>query len=444
MLSAAELRHPETVRAAVPSVLVDYGWPDLFVPVREQRLRTFLLAGLAVLMPISRVFEVVGKTVNCAVADAILPLGALLLVWRTGQGRVRAPMAALCCLNLATVFLSSLLNLELALSNRGPGGLTIEFVKVAFLWLYFYIVVNSVDSRRDFLVLLAAWMVGSAITAGFGIYGSLSYQLTGVLNPFARMFRAQGTFEDSNLYAIHLSLSFLLALLYRRLSPRPARWIFPVILVQLAGVFFSASRGATLALLLCLGILCVSCASWRTRLAAAGAVLGLALLVAAIPNKQALLESNPLTARLGTTTVDLDNPEAAQRKALWDEAIREFLLSPLFGVGRGDYGLLQPGEPTPTREAHNTYLELLCDSGLIGFTIFALVFSRYPLRLIRDWMRLNGRSPRTGTGILLTGMIMIGLDAITIDLETYRGLWMLMAITEGYTRLYTPGRAFEA
>jgi hypothetical protein len=40
-------------------------------------------------------------------------------------------------------------------------------------------------------------------------------------------------------------------------------------------------------------------------------------------------------------------------------------------------------------------------------------------------------------------MIMLGLDAITINLETYRGLWMLLAIAEGYTRLYTPGTAFE-
>ncbi len=412
--------------------------PNVFQAIHLGRLRVFLIAAIGFAMPFSKVIEASGKMINFAVADVFLPLALFFLIWSSVRGGVRVPALALFCLTIICLLISTLVNLELTLRFRGPVSLVVETVKAVLLWLYFYAVVNLVGRRSDFHLLLKAWMAGSVIVALSGVFGSLAFQYFGLVTPFSLMYRAQGTFEDANLYAAHLSLSIFLTLVYQRVSASRSLWTWFVIASNLAGIFYSASRGSLLALAVSGGILWLFFSSVRAKLTAAIVVVTLICGVAAIPNLNRVLEANPITNRLATATVDLRNPEAEQRRGLWEEAIREFLHSPAFGVGRANYGTL--ANPYPEiAYAHNTYLGLLAETGLAGFLCYAGFAGWLLLLLGRNIVTGQFGEYRLAAAFVLMAVVTVALDGATINIENYRGLWIALAITECFRRLY--GRA---
>jgi O-antigen ligase len=70
----------------------------------------------------------------------------------------------------------------------------------------------------------------------------------------------------------------------------------------------------------------------------------------------------------------LDDPEATSRVYVWAVAAKFFLEHPLLGVGYGDFRFLSPefvpGAVVGTLDAHNLYLQLLAETGVVGFLCF--------------------------------------------------------------------------
>ncbi len=275
------------------------------VPAPNRRLRLLLLGALALLMPISKVIPIGGKETNFSLADPVLLLACFYLGYRFLRYGLRAPMLGLFVLNVATVVLSSLVNMDLTLLSRGPGSVVVECLKIVNLWINVFVVVNCVESRRDLLLFVRFWIAGGAVVGLLGAIGSLSWQHAGMVTPFSLEFRATGTFEDPNLFAAHLSLCFFLTLLYRRLSGHNSVWTLLAAALQLTGVILSASRGGFLALTLGLFLLWLMESSLRTKVVGVAVVAVLILLVTLAPNREKLLRSNPVTRRLATTTTDL-------------------------------------------------------------------------------------------------------------------------------------------
>jgi len=421
---------------------------------RRRRLEVALLSLLVLLMPVSRIFEAGGKLVNLSLADPILLAGAAYLAWRMISGGIRLPLAALFCLNVATLFLASFLNLEVSLATRGPAGVVVECLKILFLWLYFYAVVNWAESREDLLLFIKCWVRASVVVALLGIGGSILYQAAGIDTPFALMYRAQGTFEDANLYATHLSLGLFLLLLKRRLCGSRLPADFGAGAALLAGLAFSASRGSLMALAGGLLVLWLLQSSLRAKLGSLAGGVAAVLVLLVMPGGRALLERNPVTQRLATATVDLSNPEAAQRRQMWEKALETFQRSPLVGVGRGNYGQDGIRGDSLGSYAHNTYLGLLAEVGMLGALPYALLLLRSVWIPARARRRAETGQMRAAWAVLLGALTTAALNAVTINLENYRGAWMLLGAVECARRLYaaeegaaaaeTAGRGAEA
>ena len=403
----------------------------LFATARFDGLRRGLLVLVCALFPVSKVFNSGGKLINFSVADVLLPVAALLMLWRSMSCGVRWPSASAFLLNLGALSAAALLNLQLTADYKSPLNAAVELAKSMSLWVYFYLTVNFVDNHEDFLWALRAWVASSAIVATLGVVGSLLYQLGGVETVFALQYRAQGTFEDSNLFAAHVGVSFFLTLLLWFMGHRRAWWLLLVVPVQLAGILLSASRGSLLAVGVALAALAFFFSSTRLKWAVGFGLFMVGLLVMALPNREALLQSNPATARLTTTTVDLDNPEAQQRRSLWEVALRTWQANPWLGVGRGNYGLGAGGEAQAIGFAHNTYLGILAETGSLGFATYAMVVTTLgvPILLIA---RRRGHSQAS---LLLAALLVVALAGVTINIENYRGLWMLLALMEAYRRV---------
>jgi len=402
------------------------------------RLRRFLIVAIVATVPLTSLSGDKGAaaTVNMSLADAFLPLGVLFLAWLLMKGRLQLPMLVLCLLNIATIAISILFNLDRSVVGRGTLAIGLEIAKLACLWLLFYLFVNCIQNRSDFLLVVKVWILASVAESLSGIGGSLAYQMAGIENRFALQFRAQGTMGDCNIFAAHLGAAFLLTLIFRRLAQPAHPWTFLAMAVQLAGIFFSASRGGLLSIVAALLFIWLFATTGKQKIA--GALVGLAaiILIASMSSQDGLLESNPMTERLKTSTVSLNDPEAQQRARLWRVAFDGFLSSPIIGIGRGNYASLEATDPDGAGHAHNTLLGILCESGLLGLACYAAFGLAVVFGLFRDWLRNPDRERKIVDGLLLAVLLVIALNGMTINIENYRGLWILLALVVAYQSIY--------
>ena len=243
------------------------------------------------------------------------------------------------------------------------------------------------------------------------------------------------TMSDCNAFAAHLTLSFMLSLLYRDLARAPLRHIAPFLVLYVLGILFSASRGQLLAFCVAVGSLAFAVATWR-RFAAGLLVASLALVVIlAIPAGRAGFLDNPIIERFSTLTVSLQSDNASDRRERWVDAVESFATAPVLGVGRGNNGFLRGVAPL-AGQAHNSYLSVLCELGLVGFAAYALLLLSVGLGVATGCPRRGhpGRTPRL---VLLAALLGVCMGGMTINIENYRGLWVLLGLMTAFPRVYS-------
>ncbi|MDI6854044.1 MAG: O-antigen ligase family protein [Deltaproteobacteria bacterium] len=279
------------------------------------------------------------------------------------------------------------------------------------LWpavIVFYLLIYTVNSRRQ-LVGLARLILGVALfEALYGFYHLRSNIIWGWKNPYGTL-RLNGTFINCDHLATLLAMAALLGFglfLARRetvpalpagltgrerlrrwsraeyLEPRlrTYAWLFAVLLLA-AALVFTGSRGGMLSLLLgfvVMGLLVLSRSSARAHLYLIGAFVAAALLYSLF------LGSSPYLARF----LDLNHQGRyfAFRGALaiW----REF---PGLGAGLGAFGdvfyRFAPVELKGVQylETHSDWLQLLAETGLAGFALAAAAWLLFFGGLVRKW-----------------------------------------------------------
>jgi putative inorganic carbon (hco3(-)) transporter len=156
-----------------------------------------------------------------------------------------------------------------------------------------------------------------------------------------------------------------------------------------AGLLASWSRGAWLGALAGLAVVGIA-RSRRAALLAGAAGVTLALLLLAGSLSPAWVPE-PVAARLRDVPayfgggdilaqeVNDDNFAVVERLAHWAAALRMFERAPWLGVGAGNYAAVYsqvrlPRWEEPLGHAHNIYLNVLAESGLIGLAAFAALW----------------------------------------------------------------------
>lgn len=102
---------------------------------------------------------------------------------------------------------------------------------------------------------------------------------------------------------------------------------------------------------------------------------------------------------------DLAFVDGTGREDRWRVAIDHFLVSPIVGNGWGSY------------PSHNTFLTLLVDMGIVGFSFFALY-------LVRIFIRIIKLKDNAALMILIPGLI----QAILLDAQNKRFFWNAIII----------------
>jgi putative inorganic carbon (HCO3(-)) transporter len=299
----------------------------------------------------------------------------------------------------------------LAAMSIGYAGDKTSAVKETLKWLELLlalvIVVDLAREPRHARLVIGAMLVAGAAEAAYGAFqffiggGPAAFELQGAL-------RAFGHFDQPNPFAGYLTTILPLAVCMAlcRANPERFRWLAMIASgLMIVGIGLSQSRGAWLGAFVAAVSLLLAWSAWTRRLLIPGAVLaalGLALalagaLPAAIMDRlgQAVEYFGVFDVR--TVEVTSDNWAVVERMAHWQAGWYMFLDHPWLGVGAGNYAFAYPDYYIgswlePLGHAHNYYINMLAELGIVGGGILVLLLGIAFAQLGGALVRSEGQS----------------------------------------------------
>jgi len=261
--------------------------------------------------------------------------------------------------------------------------INLDFVAVGIL------TINTLTTEQRVKGLIDAILCASAFVALYGLYGYFTRQ-NGAPDPEVG-FRIFSIFGSSPALGLFLSLGIPLAL-YRTLTLQGFKRIgcLLVMLVLLVALVMSLDRNAAISVALSLLIMAFFLPSRKMRIALLSSLLALAVLTVLLEQVSRL----PIFYRFflqDTTTLD-------GRTQLWEILLARFDPTQLLGHGLGASGTLLASlnvfniqaRGQSSLEAHNLFLAILYDNGVIGLTLLILVFITLSVSLIAGMRKTTG------------------------------------------------------
>ena len=363
------------------------------------------LIALIPIIPFSSLISIQVGGVSVGGMEALLLL--ILVAWllrMTANRQIvipHPPLLLLWLLWLSVILVSWLVALSLG------AALTESLKWLEMLALYLFIVAN-VERRH------LSWLVGAILLAGMvqallGLYQFLfRVGPEGFLLFGGRFLRAYGTFRQPNPYAGYLGLVLPIALSLAlwgvanlrlptdRRPSRTDRFTVPYYLLptayflisfglMLAALYASQSRGAWI------GFAAAVVAVSLARGGGTAALLGLVIATFAMAGAMGAIQALPPTIiqrfsdaftalsipDIATAEVTNANFAAIERLAHWIAAIDMWRDHLWLGVGFGNYAAVYPAYAIgrwldPLGHAHNYYLNVGAETGLVGFLAYSL------------------------------------------------------------------------
>jgi O-antigen ligase len=257
------------------------------------------------------------------------------------------------------------------IANFWFGGVTYAFIEIAKVAIVYFLIVLTVDSWRKLkiflwlLILCSTFLAGQAIVqfhTGVGLGGGEALLRDNEL----LQARGIGIFADPNDLALNIvpMVAFVLPSFHKRFLSKT--WITGVIFLipMVVGITYTHSRG---------GMLALAAVGWyylRRRVGRAASIAGVFLILAAMMAMPRMGEINP------------QEESAHTRLEHWGYGLDQFKAHPLFGIG---FSMFTNDYP---QTAHNSFVLVFAESGLLGATIWvAMFFSSFrDLRLIgKEW-----------------------------------------------------------
>jgi putative inorganic carbon (hco3(-)) transporter len=304
----------------------------------------------------------------------------------------------------------------------------IKWLEVLGLYLVVSHEVRTAPGARWLRPLVAAMLLSGALAALHGIYQFLFQVGPEPFVLFGRFMRAHGMFEQPNPYAGYLGLTLpvaaglVTAWLLRVGGRLSARWLALSLFsggLMLAALVMSWSRGAWLGFAAVLAAMALAVAARSGR----GAVLaitlvaivayvllagGIALLppsiVARFADLGPQLGLGGLADVRGAEITDA-NFAVLERMAHWQSALAMWADHPWLGVGIGNYEVAYgryalPLWPFPLGHAHNYYLNIAAEAGLLGLLVYLFFWLLALLGAWRAARRATGWSFGLALGVL--------------------------------------------
>jgi O-antigen ligase len=398
-------------------------------------------------------------------APALFPLdvgqvmfGLLLIAWlidmqmrRVSLRRLLFPSPVLLC--LLPFLLVSGLSLFTAWSAHHWLTEWIKWVQIALL----IIIIRDLGERYGVRWLVFSLMLAAAIHALIGIYQF--YGGSGALHLLVegRYFRAFGTFGQPNPFGGFMGIIAPLAVaaafsqLIMAIRQRTAgQWALCALYALFAGLiafalYLSWSRGAWLGLAAACAVMFVLIPRrWGVSVllvAGTGVIIGGALMSGRVPAS--------ITSRLSSITLEItsagdvrgtditpENYANVERLAHWQAALDMAHYALPLGVGFGNYEIAYPRFALLNWEmalghAHNYYLNVFAETGMIGFICYAVMMIGFVVVLLRLRQHPGDGERLIATGIL-GSLVYLAVHSLTDNLyvnNLYLHIGALLGLT---------------
>jgi O-antigen ligase len=294
--------------------------------------------------------------------------------------------------------------------SLNPYATSLEFFKLWPAAVLFFILLYTVQSRRQIQRLAEVLLAVALFEALYGFWHFHSHLIWGWKNPFTGT-RMCGTFINSDHLAGYLTMAILLGfglflalkeavpplpknLSGRRwlahwsktehLEPQCRRYLLPFILLLLTvALIFTGSRGGMISLVVGFALMGLLIVGQRFKKGHLYLMVG--FLVTAVLYSL-WLGSEPFLGRFW----DLSD---RSRYLAFKGALAVFREFPLTGSGIGTFGeLFYRYEPAELgggwfRHTHSEWLQVLAETGLFGFTLLTGLWLMFFNRLVREWQR---------------------------------------------------------
>jgi len=355
-------------------------------------------------------------------------LGVLAVIER---GRVRRPALGhvVMALFVALAALSYLWSLY-------PEGTLIEAFSYVQLLTMVWLIWELAPGVQEQMHLMRAYVFGTFVSGIDTFYLFLSHQES-VYQRYA------GAKLDANDLGLIMALSIPMS--YYLLIQKQGRmvWVYRVHLI-LAGttILLTASRGATLATVVALTIVPLT----QARL---GGRQRVALLLTVILLIGGVLFFVPETSweRLSTVPTEFEQGTFTGRTIIWKAGWEIFRAHPFVGIGANAFRVIvsrelaepiRMGEADPAPPAHNTFLSVLVEQGVLGFAVFCGLLGALAVSL-------RGMPPfPQRLWIVSLAVWVVGVSSLTWEMRkpTWFFFGLLMAQCGSISQMQRDSRAF--
>jgi O-antigen ligase len=243
--------------------------------------------------------------------------------------------------------------------SADPEGTLVQMAMYGRLLLMVWLVWQFCGDARQQQCLLQGFVLGAAVAGLDTVYqfvrqNEVAYQ------------RYAGAGADPNDLGLVMALSVPMSYWFFLQTRRRVRWLYIAHLL-LAGVtiLLTASRGAMLALIVALSIVPATAALLtrrELRIVSVGALLMGAAALIVVPESAG--------RRLSTIPDELMGGELSGRASIWVAGVEMFRDHPFVGVGAGAYLHSVRSNVAVPNVAHNTFLSVVAELGIIGLCIF--------------------------------------------------------------------------
>jgi O-antigen ligase len=376
---------------------------------------------LAVAVPFGSLLQVSLGVMNVGISEAMVAL--VLIAWVMRMAARREVRAAWPALTLPLTIFLGVLCLSLLEATSLQYGLK-EILKWAEVLALYIFVANETDARWSRALIFVLLGTG-ALAALQGIYQFLFQVGPEEFVLFGRFMRAYGTFAQPNPYAGYLGLTLPLAvgLVFAAVVPMGERvkgwwlvWAAGCGALMFLALVMSWSRGAQIGFAAAVAAMAITIVARSGRAAVLGATFAVLLVylllvggISIVPATiiQRFSDFVPYVGVADVRGLEVTDANFAvlERMAHWQSALEMWTDHPWLGVGIGNYEpayerYALPQWPFPLGHAHNYYLNIAAESGVLGVGAYLLLWVTALVGVYRGTRRAKGWHWGIALGIL--------------------------------------------
>lgn len=309
----------------------------------------------------------------------------------------------------------------------------------------FYLTVNLIKDRRDLKMAVIVWILAGLVAASLGFHEAVTavWQRIGRLSGMATRwggYRAGGLEVTPNIMGFFLNTALMLTI-SQMLAVR--KWQYRAlalvaILVMVFALISTLSRGSIVGFVLGLTLLVVLSKRGLKE-------LGMMSAVAVMLFVSVLLVGGPAYRNVVLERYSaIFQPELAggfvRRMFLWSEvATGIFTQHAIMGAGVGGFVTLSGAFGAwRLKSAHNLYIYLASELGVVGFLLFLVVVAGIVLLARRAFASGMAAGERCIFSGLLAALFLYGFQGLAINFVLREAeLWILLGLTVTAARIFS-------